>query len=127
MSDNRRASDTTYENVTFSASHRFDEILSSLGNTQRRRIILYLQEAGPASKSEIAHQLMTWKCDSHPDEASEKAVKRVKINLHHKHLPELKDAGLIECDRRSEMVLVRDLPELAALCLDHCESADSPS
>ncbi|ELY56263.1 hypothetical protein C491_14987 [Natronococcus amylolyticus DSM 10524] len=115
------------ENYTVSVSHRSDEILSSLSNTQRRRVMLYLQQEGPASKSEIAHQLITWKYDSHSDEISDKAVKRVKMNLHHKHLPELKDAGLVEYDRRSEMVLVRDLPELAELCLDHCESADLPS
>jgi hypothetical protein len=34
---------------------------------------------------------------------------------------------IVGYDRRSEMVLVRDLPELAELCLDHCESADLPS
>jgi DNA-binding transcriptional ArsR family regulator len=127
MSDNLSNSDMTYGNYTVSVSHRSDEILGSLSNTQRRRVMLYLQEEDSASKSEIVHHLITWKYDSHPDEVSDKAVKRVRIDLHHKHLPKLEDAGLIEYDRRSEMVLVRDLPELAELCLDHCESADLPS
>lgn len=127
MSDCSRKTDITSENVTFNASNRFDGILSTLSNTQCRRIISYLQSEGPASKGEIADQLVTWKCDSHPDEASDEVIERVKMNLHHKHLPRLKDAELIEYDRRSEMVLIRDLPELAELCLDHCESADLPS
>ena len=127
MSDNHKPPDITHEDFTFSASHRFDEILSTLSNTQRRRIISYLQNEGPASKSEISHQLVAWEHDSPPSEVSDNAVKKVKVDLHHKHLPELKDAGLVEYDRRSEMVLVRDLPELAELCLDHCESVDLPS
>ena len=127
MSDNSKDTNIKPEELTFNASDRFDEILSSLSNTQRRRIISHLQEEGPASQSEIAHQLVRWNYDSPPDEVSDKAVERIKINLHHEHLPQLEDAGLIEYDRRSKMLLVRDLPELAEVCLDHCESADLPS
>ncbi|NKE38063.1 helix-turn-helix transcriptional regulator [Natronococcus sp. JC468] len=127
MSDNPRDSDIIHGNSTFNASNRFDEILGTFSNTQRRRIISYLRDEGPAPKSEISHQLVAWEYDSKPSEVPDKAVERVKINLYHIHLPELKDAGLIEYDRRSETVLVRDLPELAELCLDHCESADLPS
>jgi DNA-binding transcriptional ArsR family regulator len=108
----------------FNASNRFDEILCAYSNTQRRRIISYLRNEGAASKREISHQLIVWEYDSEPSEVPDNVVERVKVDLHHKHLPELKDAGLIEYDRRSEMVLVRDLPELAELCLDHCKSAD---
>nr|WP_152421398.1 hypothetical protein [Natronococcus amylolyticus] len=89
--------------------------------------MLYLQEEGPASKSEIVRHLITWEYNSHPGEVSNKAAQRVKIDLHHKLLPQLKDAKLIEYNKQSEMVVIRDLPELAELCLDHCESADLPS
>jgi hypothetical protein len=51
----------------------------------------------------------------------------IESNLHHKHLPQLKDARLIEYDERSEKLLVRNLPELAELNLDHCAAADIPS
>ncbi|MDG5821910.1 winged helix-turn-helix domain-containing protein [Natronococcus sp. A-GB7] len=127
MSDKSKDTNINPEELTFNTSDRFDEILSSLSNTQRRRIISHLQEEGSASQSEIAHQLVRWNYDSPPDEVSDKAVERIKINLHHEHLPQLEDAGLIEYDRRSKMLLVRDLPELAEVCLDHCESVDLPS
>lgn len=127
MSDDSRDSNKIHGNSTFNASNRFDEVLGALSNTQRRRIISYLQDEGPASKSEICHQLVAWEYDSEASEIPDQVVERVKMNLHHKHLPELKNTGLIEYDRRSKMVLVRDLPELAELCLEHCESADLSS
>ncbi|MDG5818311.1 hypothetical protein QA609_05785, partial [Natronococcus sp. A-GB7] len=93
----------------------------------RRRIISHLRYEGATDKSELIHKLVTWKYGSQPGEVSDEVVERVTLNLHHKHLPQLKDAKLIEYDRRSEKVVVRNLPELAELCLEHCESADLPS
>jgi DNA-binding transcriptional ArsR family regulator len=127
MSDNPKQFEGNYETAAFNTSDRFDEILSALSNTQRRRILSYVREEGPTSQNKIAYRLATWKHDSSPDEVADKAVERIESNLHHKHLPQLKDARLIEYDERSEKLLVRNLPELAELNLDHCAAADIPS
>jgi hypothetical protein len=127
MSDNTKHTDKTHEGTTFNTSDRSDEILSTLSNTQRRRILLYVREEGPTSQNEVVHQLTAWKHDNPPDEVMDKAVERIESNLHHKHLPQLKDAQLIEYDERSEKLLVRNLPELAELTLNHCATADIPS
>lgn len=127
MSDNTKNSDNIRKDITFNASDQYSEVLNALADTQRRRIILYLQEEGPASQNEIAQQLVTWKHGRPYDEVSDTAIERVKIELHHKHLPQLEDAGLIEYDRRSKTLLVSHLPELAESCVDHTVSADIPS
>jgi DNA-binding transcriptional ArsR family regulator len=127
MSDNSKQPDKSCEVTTFNPSDRYDEILSALSHTQRRHILSYVQEEGPTSQNEVARQLAAWKYDSLPDEVADKAVERMKIDLHHKHLPQLKDARLIEYDERSEKLLVRNLPELAKLNLNHCAAADIPS
>jgi hypothetical protein len=127
MSDISKQPDKTHEDITFNSSGRSNEILSAISNTQRRRILLYVQEEGPTSQNEVAHQLAAWKYDSSPDEVADEAIERVKVDLYHKHLPQLKDARLIEYDERSEKLLVRNLPELAELNLNHCATADIPS
>jgi DNA-binding transcriptional ArsR family regulator len=124
MSDNAKSPDRSQEGSVFHTSDHFDEILNALGDANRRRIISLLQKNGPVSQKEVAHQLVAWKYDSTSEAVSDKAVEKAEIALHHNHLPKLEDANLIEYDRRSKTLLVRDLPELAELCLDHCESVD---
>jgi DNA-binding transcriptional ArsR family regulator len=124
MSDNTKTPDRSQEDSVSHTSDRFDEILNALGDAKRRRIISLLQKNGPVSQREVAHQLVAWEYDSTPEAVPDKAVEKVEIALHHNHLPKLEDAKLIEYDRRSKTLLVRDLPELAELCIDHCESAD---
>jgi DNA-binding transcriptional ArsR family regulator len=125
MSDIFKQSDKALQGAKFEGSQRFDEILTALSNTQRRRILRYLQEVDSASRDEVVHHLIAWKRDSPPDDVSDEAVERLKIELHHNHLPRLEESRLVEYDRRTEELLVRDLPELAEQCLEHCETADT--
>jgi DNA-binding transcriptional ArsR family regulator len=127
VSDIPKRTDKNHEGITFNSSGRSNEILSAISNTQRRRILSYVQEEGPTSQNEVAHQLAAWKQDSPPDEVADEVVEKVKVDLYHKHLPKLKDAQLIEYDERSEKLLVRNLPELAEINLNHCAAADIPS
>jgi DNA-binding transcriptional ArsR family regulator len=127
VSDICSRDDKTLQGAKFDGSQRFNEILTALSNTQRRRILYYLQETDSASQDEVADRLIAWKYDSPPDDDSDEAIERLKIELHHNHLPRLEELRLIEYDRRTEELLVRDLPELAEQCLEHCKSADLPS
>ena len=127
MSDIPNRSDKTPQDTNFDGNQRNSEILTALSNTQRRRILHYLLEVDSASRDEVADRLIEWKYDSPPDDGSDEAVERLKVELHHNHLPQLEDSRLIEYDRRSEELLVRDLPELAEQCLEHCETADTPT
>ncbi|WP_293028171.1 hypothetical protein [Natronococcus sp.] len=127
MSDIPKKSDKTPQDTNFDGGQRNSEILTALSNIQRRRILHYLLEVDSASRDEVVHHLIAWNRDSPPDEVSDKAVERLKVELHHNHLPQLEDSQLIEYDRRSEELLVRDLPELAEQCLEHCKTADTPT
>jgi DNA-binding transcriptional ArsR family regulator len=127
MSDIPTQSDKTPQDANFDGSQRNSEILTALSNTQRRHILHYLLEVDSASRNEVAHRLTAWKRDSPPDDVSDEAVERLKIELHHNHLPRLEESRLVEYDRRTEELLVRDLPEPAKQCLEHCRPADLPS
>ncbi|MDG5759383.1 hypothetical protein QA600_08515 [Natronococcus sp. A-GB1] len=127
MSDIPNQSDKTPQDTNFDGNQRNSEILTALSNTQRRRILHYLREVDSASRDEVADRLIAWKHDSPPDDVSDETVERLKVELHHNHLPQLEGSQLIEYDRRSEELLVRDLPELAEQCLEHCETADLSS
>jgi hypothetical protein len=127
MSDIFNRSDKIPQGVSFDENQRFNEILTALNNTQRRRILCHLQEVDSASQNEVVDQLIAWKRDSPPDNDSDEAIQRLKIALHHTHLPQFGESRLIEYDRRTEVLLARDLPELAEQCLEHCKPADLSS
>ncbi|MDG5759035.1 hypothetical protein QA600_06745 [Natronococcus sp. A-GB1] len=124
MSDSNQRSDMIGGGGELCASDRIDEILRSLGDARRRRLISYVREQGPTSRTDAARQLAAWKNDTSPATLSDEAVERAEIALHHKHLPALEDARLVEYDSRSETLLVRDLPELAERCLECCGLAE---
>ncbi|MFB6179448.1 MAG: winged helix-turn-helix domain-containing protein [Halorientalis sp.] len=70
-----------------------DTVFELLANVDRRRICLYLmnRDDGVVTVEEIADALATEECE----------YERFAIDLHHRHLPKLSAAGLIEYDPRS--------------------------
>ncbi|WP_231182735.1 HalOD1 output domain-containing protein [Haladaptatus sp. DYF46] len=77
-----------------------DVLLALLGTPRRRLVCRYLVEiADRAPISAIARRIAEWEGSG---TASENERERVHITLHHVHLPELADAGVLERD--GEMV-----------------------
>jgi len=78
-----------------SVTPTIDDVFDLLANADRREVCLYLmdQEAGVVTVDRLVSAL----CD--PD--SEKDPRRYGIDLHHRHLPKLADAGIIDYDSRS--------------------------
>ena len=74
------------------------EVHEALANGERRRIISILQDAGePLSLADIAIELAEREgLDS--EELWERAH-RLRIDLHHCHIPKLEDAGVVKYDR----------------------------
>jgi Halobacterial output domain 1 len=77
-----------------------DVLLTLLGAPRRRLVCRYLSEvADPAPISAITERIAEWEGAG---TASENERERVHITLHHVHLPELADTGVLERD--GEMV-----------------------
>lgn len=74
---------------------------------QRRRYVLYYfneHETAVATVDDLAAQLSTWEreWEDRTDQPPERHRENLRIDLHHVHLPDLADAGLIDYDARSQ-------------------------
>lgn len=75
------------------------EILAS----ERRRLVLQVIDDGPTTVSmdDLAEAVAARESPSSPDHD---AIEHVRISLHHKHLPMLADAGVLEYDGETRQV-----------------------
>jgi hypothetical protein len=84
-------------NLTENDRHR---LLAS----ERRRVVLDIlgERSGPVSLEELATAVTATENDT--DAPDKDAVERVRIALHHKHLPKMADLGIIDYDLVSQQV-----------------------
>lgn len=92
-----------------------------LADHQRRRVLDILQDASePLGLADLARDLARQELSTEEGDVSEVA-KRYRIELHHKHVPKLADAGYITFDEERRTVALGSnatdnaLDELAAL------------
>lgn len=95
--------------------------------TRRRCVLHYLQTERRASLTEIATQLAAREHEIPSAAMADEDRDDPKTRLYHDHLPTLHEMRLIEYDRRSETIVVRDPPALVDRCLEHCAPADLPT
>lgn len=77
----------------------------------RQEILFYVADRDtPASRETLAKHLAAWEAEMNVGSVSAEERERIHVVLHHKHLPQLVDAGLIEYDQQD---LVVDLTEYA--------------
>jgi hypothetical protein len=90
-----------------------------LSNDCRRAIVAVLAGTDGVTREELTARLLA--CGIGPDEGNpQRTRRRLRIALHHNHLPRLVDAGAVEYDGQT----VVPTPELDALA-DHLDrSAD---
>jgi hypothetical protein len=89
-------------------------------NDCRRAVVAVLHETSPISRERLTARLAAQE-GSHQDDTGREELdrttrRRIRIALHHNHLPRLADKGIIEYDDE----LVAATPELEAL-VDHME------
>jgi hypothetical protein len=73
--------------------------------SDRRRLVLDVlsERSDPVTLDELAAELATK--ESTLDASDEESVRRVKISLHHVHLPKMSDFGLLEYDADSHRIV----------------------
>lgn len=98
-----------------------DEPLSALATWRGRCVVYYLEKTdeGIASFDHLAGVVL-----DHEEEATES--ERVDSILHHRTLPHLQDAGIVEYDRRSGAVRYRAdaIPDALLECIREVEQGD---
>lgn len=84
------------------ATPEIDLLFEVLADRQRRLVLGYLETTsdGVAEYAELVEHVVA----ETQTEATDDARERVAANLHHRHLPKLADADLIDYDQRSETV-----------------------
>lgn len=83
-------------------SRQFDDgVVDALADARRRAVLRTLFDEESASLREVARGVARREHDGLPAEG---AVDRLKIALHHRHLPKLADVGLVEYERGSRTV-----------------------
>ncbi len=76
----------------------------------RQEILFYVAESdSPVPRERLAEHLTTWMTESYDGPVSEAEYEQTHaLVLHHKHLPQLTDAGLIEYDQRNMTVALTE-------------------
>ena len=82
-------------NSITTTSDTLDESFDMLSHPFRRRILTRLHDRNPRDEASFSK-------DSDADETDDE--ERVKIEIHHRHLPKLADSGFIDWDREESVV-----------------------
>lgn len=100
------------------ASHlSLDTVFDLLANRRRRYVLYYLAAAEDEQVlklEDIAGQVEAWEREWDTAETPETTDRqeRIRIDLHHNHLPRLAAAGLIDYDGRTETIRNWDTPSV---------------
>lgn len=97
-----------------------DVLFEALANEHRRHVIRYLCEhETPISTADLAREVAVRKYEANGPEIPDEEIKRIRVLLHHTHLPKLADAGLVTCDQERNLVdtpASADLESVLELC-----------
>lgn len=80
-----------------------DDAYELVANRRRRRVLACLRDApdGVASVDQLTEYVEA--CEG-PSAAGPTDMTRIRVELHHMHLPKLRDHGVVEYDERSDTV-----------------------
>lgn len=81
-----------------------ERLLEALNHRRRRELLYLLQDTGAIDVESVVRCMAASELDAPPPEISDDVLLDVNIALHHNHLPRLEELGLVEFDRRSEML-----------------------
>ena len=90
-----------------------DSLPSALADEQRRAVLAIVEsESGPAHRADLARELAAREAGTTPTQT---AVDDAAVSLHHRHLPKLEEAGLIEYDANDGTIVYAGPSEVTAL------------
>ena len=94
-----------------------DEVFELLSNDCRRRVCLFLRRTGieVATLDDLVEALASAESDEERE--------RLAINLHHRHLPKLDEAGIVDYDPRSNTARYWGQPTVEKWA-EHVEAID---
>lgn len=97
-----------------------DAVFRAVSDTERRYVLYYLRARNSVSVEELATALAGWLGARGPDPAVVTPAdhQRVRVRLHHEHLPRLDDEGFVRYDREAGEVELAALPETLDTVLD---------
>lgn len=131
MGENRNKGESTLQVTDRSANRNGavhpDSVLSAVANEQRRAIISVLTEA---AENTLAYDVLVERvAENLEDEAVEAAAgqrRRLRISLHHIHLPKLDEVGVIEYEGTAgDVEYVGDeLPEAVVGLVEPADTAE---
>lgn len=103
MPRDKNSTTSNSDNIHQEHQLSLDELLSILGDYQRRALLecLWQQPDSTASVQDVAAYLLP-KVEQNEDDAT--THRDVQVELQHHHLPKLVDAGILEYDRRSQSI-----------------------
>lgn len=94
------------------------DVVDAVKDPLRQELLLYVSDANATvSRDALADHLADWNSDADDGSTPDEERERMRILLHHKHLPQLTDAGLLEYDQHDEAV---ELTGYAEKLLSNC-------
>lgn len=98
-----------------------DDVFGVLAHRHRRETLVVLAEHETSlTLLDLANEIARREQGVSVDEISEETIKTVHLNLYHRHVPKLAEAGFVEYDRGTNFIeligstksLLSDLPEV---------------
>lgn len=94
-----------------------DDIYRVLGNRERRALLDLLRETERTTVPELADDLAAVSNSTEGRTRGDETA-RVRLRLHHAHLPKLDEVGLIEYEAESRTVVPNETIEVAHTLMD---------
>jgi len=99
------------------------ETLFDLLQNRHRRYALYSLDGNEdtvVTLSELTEEVLDWERRMNAGKESTAELEtRIRVSLHHTHLPKMAEAGLVEYDSRSETVRKENAPSVVAFMDEH--------
>ena len=106
----------TIEQLSAAILNENDQVVRVLADRQRRRVLESLKTAtAPIGLADLAVELARHESDTAGGVSFDERAQRLRIRLHHCHLPMLDEAGLIDYDVENKHVSLSDNPRTEAV------------
>lgn len=100
--------------------------LEALAQPRRRYTLYYLYERNGGNIADLSTYILSCEQNGNETESDEKERNSIRTELHHNHLQQLEEAGLISYDERTGDVSLEDLPLPFLVLLGVCQSFENP-
>lgn len=91
--------------VVTMGSKSVDDVYSVVANEHRRHALAVIaREPEAMNVSRLVEQVADRLRPEHAESASDRALRELRVSLHHRHLPKMVSAGLVEYDAESRTV-----------------------